>query len=136
MRNDKLRIGMLGSRFAADFHASGYRRDPRVELAAVAWRDEKRLCAYAEKWNVPRTFTDHRGLLKCKDVDVVARVAASEASATRSSIQNGNSKGRSWSSFLFAALTRPVRPGHPERKTLRYPACSGARKRLSCRAPA
>jgi len=72
MRNDKLRIGMLGSRFAADFHADCYRRDPRVELVAVAGRDEKRLRAYAEKWKVPRTFTDYLELLKCKDIDVVA----------------------------------------------------------------
>lgn len=69
MKN-RVRVGILGSKFAADFHAACYRRDPRVDIVAAAAIDN--LEPYAKKWDIPSAYTDYHDLLERNDVDLVS----------------------------------------------------------------
>lgn len=67
---DKLKIGIVGSKFAADFHADSYARNPKVELAAVAAIDN--LETFSAKWKIPRTYKDYKEMLAKEDLDLVS----------------------------------------------------------------
>lgn len=66
---EKVRIGIVGSKFAADFHADSYARNPQAEIVAVAAIDN--LEEYSKKWGVKDTMTDFKELCKRDDVDLV-----------------------------------------------------------------
>ncbi|MBW7995079.1 MAG: Gfo/Idh/MocA family oxidoreductase [Candidatus Glassbacteria bacterium] len=66
---DKVRIGMVGSKFAADFHADSHARNPYADIVAVAALDG--LDEYCEKWNVPESTTDYKDLCRRDDIDVI-----------------------------------------------------------------
>ncbi len=63
------RIGIVGSKFAADFHADAYSRNPKAEIVAVAAIDN--LEPYAKKWGIKETMTDYKDLCKRKDIDII-----------------------------------------------------------------
>jgi predicted dehydrogenase len=65
----KVRIGMVGSKFAADFHADSHSRNPKAEIVAVAAIDN--LEEYSSKWGVPETLTDYKELCKRDDIDLI-----------------------------------------------------------------
>ncbi len=67
---DKVRIGIVGSKFAADFHADSYRRHPRAELVAVAAIDN--LEPFAGKWGIPNSYSDYREMLAKEKPDLVS----------------------------------------------------------------
>ena len=67
---EKIRVGIVGSKFAADFHADSYTRNPRVAIAAVAAIDN--LEPFAEKWNIPRTYADYKDMLAREELDLVS----------------------------------------------------------------
>ncbi len=61
-----LKIGLLGSGFAADFHMQAYREIPDAEVVAVASR--KRAKAFAAKWGIKKCYTGEGYLERlCKD---------------------------------------------------------------------
>jgi len=66
---EKVRIGMVGSKFAADFHADSHARNPKAEIVAVAAIDN--LEEYSRKWGVRDTMTDFKELCKRDDVDLI-----------------------------------------------------------------
>ena len=66
---EKARIGIVGSKFAADFHADSYSRNPRAEIVAVAAIDN--LEPYSKKWGIKETMTDYKELCKRKDIDII-----------------------------------------------------------------
>ncbi len=65
-----VKVGIVGSKFAADFHADSYRRNSRVRLAAVAAIDN--LEPFAKKWDIPRTYADYNEMLAKEDLDLVS----------------------------------------------------------------
>lgn len=67
---DKVRVGIVGSKFAADFHADSYRRNPKVEIAAVAAIDN--LEEFSRKWSVPASYSDYNEMLRKEDLDLVS----------------------------------------------------------------
>lgn len=67
---EKLKVGIVGSKFAADFHADSYSRDSRVELAAVAAIDN--LEEFSSKWKVPKVYKDYNDMLAKEDLDLVS----------------------------------------------------------------
>lgn len=66
----KVRIGIVGSKFAADFHADSYRRHPHTEIVAVAAIDN--LEPFAAKWGIPAVYTDFREMLAKAQLDLVS----------------------------------------------------------------
>ena len=69
---DKVRVGIVGAKFAADFHTDSYRRNERVEVVAAADINPDNLKAYNDKWKVPDTYADYQELLKREDIDLVS----------------------------------------------------------------
>ncbi len=67
---EKLRVGIVGSKFAADFHCDAYRRLPFVEVAAVAAIDN--LDAIAQKHRIPNTYTDYNKMFEQERLDLVS----------------------------------------------------------------
>jgi len=67
---DKVRIGIVGSKFAADFHCDSYSRNDKVQLMAVAAIDN--LEEISGKWNIPDTYKDYNEMLKRDDIDLVS----------------------------------------------------------------
>ena len=70
MTSRPLKIGIVGSKFAAGFHADSYRRNPGVELAAAAAIDN--LEPFATQWGIPRTYADYREMLAKEPLDLVS----------------------------------------------------------------
>lgn len=67
---DKVRIGIVGSKFAADFHCDSYDRDPRAEVVAVAAIDN--LEEISSKWNIPKTYEDYNEMFKDDSIDLIS----------------------------------------------------------------
>ena len=70
---EKLRIGILGSRFSAHLHLTNYRklREHKMEVIAVAARSEESASRFAETFDIPTMYADYRKLIEDPDVDVV-----------------------------------------------------------------
>jgi predicted dehydrogenase len=70
---EKLGIGIIGSRFAADLHAHVWNRfrGEKVDLVAVCSKTKESAEAFAKKFNIPHAYTDHRRMLERKDIQVV-----------------------------------------------------------------
>ena len=67
---DKVRVGIVGSKFAATFHADCYSRNDKVEVVAVAALDN--LKEFAGQWNIPNTYEDYNKMLARDDLDVIS----------------------------------------------------------------
>jgi predicted dehydrogenase len=67
---DKVRVGIVGSRFAADFHADCYSRTDKAQMVAVAAIDN--LPEFSSKWKIPDTYSDYNQMLARKDIDMVS----------------------------------------------------------------
>ncbi len=70
---EKVRVGVLGSRFAAHLHLSNFKklRGHRMEVVAVAARSEESASRFAKAFDIPKIYTDYRKLVESPDVDVV-----------------------------------------------------------------
>jgi predicted dehydrogenase len=70
---EKVGIGFIGSRFAADLHAHALSklRGGKCEIVAVCSRTKESAEAFAKKFNVPHVYTDHRAMLERKDIHLV-----------------------------------------------------------------
>ncbi len=77
---DKIRIGVIGSKFAADFHADSYKRNDKVELVAVASLEG--LPEYSKRWDVPDTYEDYNQMLAREDIDLVSVCAPNSLHAS------------------------------------------------------
>jgi hypothetical protein len=53
---DRLRVGIVGSKFAATLHAKCYRRNNKVEVVAVTALDD--LEKFVKKFHIPHTYED------------------------------------------------------------------------------
>ena len=68
---EQLGVALLGGGFVAEIHADCYRRfvpDARVE--AVVGRNEAKTRAFAERFGIPRWFTDYRRALALDEVRI------------------------------------------------------------------
>ena len=69
---DRIRVGIVGAKFAAMLHAESYRRLDDVELVAVADPDAGARDAFAEKYGVTGRFADVHAMLAGAEVDLVS----------------------------------------------------------------
>ena len=67
---DKVRIGIVGSKFAAGFHCDAYRRHPAAEVVAVAAIDN--LEQISREHGIPDTYEDYHEMLQRDDIDLVS----------------------------------------------------------------
>ena len=70
---DRIGIGIIGARFAADLHAHALSRlrGSTCEILAVCFRIKESAEIFAKKFNIPHVYTDHRALLDRKDIQLV-----------------------------------------------------------------
>ena len=74
--NDKVKIGIIGSQFQADIHATSLQIMPdEAELVAVASPTPGNAEHFAKRFNIPRAYTDYREMLKEKDIEMVTIAA-------------------------------------------------------------
>ena len=69
-----LKYGIIGLGFFGEIHAEILSQMAGVELTAVCTRREQRLTEVAQKFGVPRTYTNYRDLLNDADIDAVSIV--------------------------------------------------------------
>jgi predicted dehydrogenase len=70
---DKVGIGIVGARFAADLHAHALSkiRGSKCDIVAVCSRTKESADVFAKKFNIPHVYTDHRAMLARKDIRLV-----------------------------------------------------------------
>lgn len=73
---DKVKVGIIGSQFEADIHAASFQLMPEeAEVVAVASPTPGNAAKLAERYGVPRAFTDYREMLKERDIEMVTIAA-------------------------------------------------------------
>jgi len=67
---DKVRVGIVGSKFAASFHADSFKRNDKVELVACAAIDG--LEEFNAQWGPVDTYEDYNEMLARDDIDLIS----------------------------------------------------------------
>lgn len=67
---EKVRVGIIGSQFAATLHAESYQRCQYAEVVAVASIDNPE--KFARHHNIPAWYTDYRAMIERKDIDLIS----------------------------------------------------------------
>ena len=70
---EKVRLGLIGTRFAALLHINGLAklRGSKVDVVAVASKTKEHAATFAKKFDIPDYYDDYRQILERKDIDVV-----------------------------------------------------------------
>ncbi len=72
----KVKVGIIGSGFEADIHAASFRIQPdEAEVVAVASPTPGNAAALAERYSIPRVFTDYRAMLREPDIEMITITA-------------------------------------------------------------
>jgi predicted dehydrogenase len=66
-----LRVALIGAGGIAGAHFQAYQKVPEAEVVAVVDIVPERAISAAQRFGVPRWFTDHRQVLRLPDVDAV-----------------------------------------------------------------
>ncbi|MEZ4530427.1 MAG: Gfo/Idh/MocA family oxidoreductase [Thermomicrobiales bacterium] len=69
---EKVKVGIVGSRFVADIHAESFARVPNCEVVAVASPNLHHAVDFAKRHDIPRALTNFRELLKIDEIDVIS----------------------------------------------------------------
>jgi myo-inositol 2-dehydrogenase/D-chiro-inositol 1-dehydrogenase len=69
---DRVKVGIVGSRFIADIHAESFARVPNCEVIAVASPNLHHAVDFAKRHDIPRAMTNYRELLKIEEIDVIS----------------------------------------------------------------
>jgi predicted dehydrogenase len=67
---EKVKIGVVGSRFAAMLHAESYKRLPSAVMHSVAAIDN--LDEFAAEYGIPGRYNDYRDMFEKEDLDIVS----------------------------------------------------------------
>jgi len=67
---DKVRIGIVGSKFAATLHAQAYKRTPHAQIMAAA-SPGSGLLGFCKAHNIPSHYKDYREMLEKAEIDLV-----------------------------------------------------------------
>lgn len=70
-RRKPVGVGIIGSQFVSTIHAESLRSCAQAELRAVASPTSGHAQAFAERFAIPRHFTDYRQLLALPEIDMV-----------------------------------------------------------------
>lgn len=70
---EKVGIGIVGSKFAADLHVRALEklRGVKVDIMAVCSRSRENAEAFAKRFAIPQIFTDYRQMLERKEIQVI-----------------------------------------------------------------
>lgn len=68
---ERVRLGVVGAGNIADMNVAGYLEDPLCDVVAVCDLDEGSAKAAADRWGVPKIYTDLHRMLEDADIDAV-----------------------------------------------------------------
>jgi predicted dehydrogenase len=70
---ERVRIGMIGSQFAAQLHLNNYLklRGTKVDIIGVASKNKEHAVSFAKKFDIKDYYDDYRRILERKDIHVV-----------------------------------------------------------------
>jgi len=71
---ERIKCGIIGLGWFGEHHVDTLKQLPLAEVAAVCTRREWRLKEIADKYEVPKSYTDYHDLLADKDIDMVTIV--------------------------------------------------------------
>ncbi len=72
----RVKVGIIGSQFEADIHAASFQIMPdEAEVVAVASPTPGHAKRLAQRYNIPRVFTDYRKMLAEDDIEMVTVTA-------------------------------------------------------------
>lgn len=72
----RVKVGIIGSGFEADIHAASFRILPdEAEVVALASPTPGNAAKLAERYGIPRVFTDYRDMLREDDIEMVTIAA-------------------------------------------------------------
>ena len=71
---DRIRCGVIGLGWFGEHHVDALQQLPLADVTAVCTRREHRLKEIAEKYNVPKSYTNYRDLLVDGEIDMVTVV--------------------------------------------------------------
>ena len=66
----KIKVGIVGSRFAAGLHATAYQRSWKVELVAAAAIDN--LENFCREYNILNSYADYKEMFKRDDIELIS----------------------------------------------------------------
>lgn len=75
----KLKVGIIGTGGISRFHTESYQALDNVEVIACCDIDGEKVKAYAEKYNIPRYYTDCNEMMKKEKLDLVSVTTWNEA---------------------------------------------------------
>jgi len=88
----KVKVGIIGSQFEADIHAASFKiASEGAEVVAVASPTPGNEASMAQRYGIPRVFTDYREMLKQPDIELITIAApnALHAQVTADGAQAG-----------------------------------------------
>src|SRR5512135_3366679 len=70
---DKVRLGIIGSQFAAHLHLNSLSRlrGSKVDVVAVASKNKEHAQSFAKSFQIPDAYDDYRSILGRKDIHAV-----------------------------------------------------------------
>jgi UDP-N-acetylglucosamine 3-dehydrogenase len=71
---DRIRCGVIGLGWFGEHHVDTMKQLPQCEVLAVCTRTKARLDEIAEKYNVPKRYTDYHDMLADEEIDMVSVV--------------------------------------------------------------
>jgi UDP-N-acetylglucosamine 3-dehydrogenase len=71
---DRIRCGVIGLGWFGEHHVDTMKQLPQCEVMAVCTRTKARLDEIAEKYNVPKRYTDYHDMLADEEIDMVSVV--------------------------------------------------------------
>ena len=66
-----VKIGIVGAKFAGDFHMNVWKTIPDAEVIAIADLQEDARTAFQKKYNIPKAYGDGTELIKDPDIELV-----------------------------------------------------------------
>jgi predicted dehydrogenase len=69
-KKQRVKVGIVGSQFAAELHAKAYARCAHAEVVAAAAIDN--LDPFCDKYGIPGRYADYRDMLNQADIDLVS----------------------------------------------------------------
>jgi predicted dehydrogenase len=67
---EKIKVGIVGSKFAAKLHAESYKRCPAAEMHAVSAIDD--LDEFGEPYDIPNRYSDYREMFEKEDLNLIS----------------------------------------------------------------
>jgi predicted dehydrogenase len=77
-----IRIAIIGTGGMAHAHAGNFSKIKGVQLAACCDVEAGRAAAFAQKWNIPRHYTDYNAMLDSEKLDAVSNVTPDKLHAS------------------------------------------------------